>query len=42
MKLNCGPTWGERIAFKKTWHRWFAWYPLRVGSRDYRWFEAVE
>lgn len=31
----------EKIRFSK-WHRWFAWYPVRVGHRDGRWFEWVE
>ena len=42
MRLNCGPTWEERIAAKEKWHRWFAWYPVRVGSGDCRWLETVE
>jgi hypothetical protein len=24
------------------WHSWFAWYPVKVGSRDCRWLERVE
>ena len=25
-----------------TWHRWFAWHPVRVGHKDCRWLEYVE
>lgn len=46
MKLNCGMTAAESAKFydKKfnEWHRWFAWYPVRVGQRDCRWLETVE
>lgn len=42
MKLNCGPTWYEKVQQKKQWHRWFAWRPVRVGPRDCRWLEYVE
>lgn len=24
------------------WHKWFAWYPVRIGERDHRWLETVE
>jgi hypothetical protein len=24
------------------WHRWFAWYPVRVNVMEIRWLEAVE
>lgn len=41
MKLNCGPTADERHAARKEWHRWFAWYPVRVAQRDCRWLEYV-
>lgn len=23
------------------WHRWFAWYPVRVRKGDVRWLEFV-
>lgn len=23
------------------WHRWFAWYPVKIGHRDCRWLEFV-
>jgi len=42
MKWNCGPTYREWYAAINKWHRWFAWHPVRVGSRDCRWLEAVE
>lgn len=46
MKLNCGPTHMERRQQEWqrfcTWHKWFAWYPVRVGSGDCRWLEYVE
>lgn len=42
MRLNCGPTWSEKVAAKEAWHKWFAWHPVRVGGRDCRWLEFVE
>lgn len=42
MKWNCGPTWREKMAATEQWHRWFAWHPVRIGSRDCRWLEYVE
>lgn len=42
MKINCGPTFEEKQAARKEWHRWFAWRPVRVGSGDCRWLETIE
>lgn len=42
MKFDCGETRGERRDRLSEWHDWFAWRPVRVGSRDCRWLEVVE
>ena len=42
MKVNCGKTWEEKRAAKEKWHKWFAWYPVRIGSHDCRWWETIE
>lgn len=53
MKLDCGPTKQERFEqrLKKNvekakrlerWHKRFAWWPIRLGSRDCRWLELIE
>ena len=53
MKFNCGPTREERLAKKKSiaikhkledeqWHKWFAWYPVKIGKNDCRWMTTVE
>lgn len=50
MKLDCGPSSGARYATyiearraKLTvWHRWFAWYPVRISESECRWLEYVE
>ena len=42
MKFACGKSKDEKEAAKKEWHTWFAWYPVKVGSYDCRWLEAVE
>lgn len=42
MKWDCGETRAERYERLSEWHRWFAWYPVRVGSHDCRWLEYVE
>lgn len=26
---------------KWQWHRWYAWYPVKVNEREYRWLEYV-
>jgi len=43
MKFDCGLllNYDEWIADREKWHRWFAWYPVRVGLRECRWFEMV-
>lgn len=33
MKFRCG--------HDEDWHRWFAWFPAKVGERDCRWLEYV-
>lgn len=30
----------DALARKREWHRWFAWWPVRIGSRVY-WLETV-
>jgi hypothetical protein len=42
MRFNCGPTAHEKRIARRQWHRWFAWFPVRVGSRDCRWLETIE
>jgi len=53
MKLNCGRTARERLIERldrksirsfelSKWHKWFAWYPIRIGYRDCRWLEYIE
>jgi hypothetical protein len=42
MKFDCGDDALTRRLRLTDWHRWFAWYPVRVGPRDCRWLEAVE
>jgi hypothetical protein len=34
------PTYAVRIAERKAWHRWFAWYPVHCGDRTV-WMETV-
>ena len=53
MKFNCGLTreekkvlaeakWEKKLDKEQHWHDFFAWYPVRLGSRDCRWLETVE
>lgn len=42
MKIDCGPTWEEKLNCLQEWHKWFAWRPVRVGSHDCRWLEYIE
>jgi hypothetical protein len=47
MRWTDGLTREEMERRKKQWHRWFAWYPVRLddspdGHKVYRWLETVE
>ena len=42
MKFNCGLTYAELRKIRSNWNSWFAWHPIRVGSKDCRWLETVE
>ncbi len=37
MKWDCDVWWHN-----EEWHRWFAWYPARIGDHDCRWLEYIE
>lgn len=37
MQYDCG----RRRDRLSNWHRWFAWYPVRMGENDCRWLEWV-
>ena len=41
MRFNCGLALDDRIKANETWHRCFAWYPVRVGN-EWCWLECVE
>ncbi len=41
MKLKIESLSERRVRLGK-WHRWFAWFPVRVGENDVRWLERVE
>lgn len=36
------PDWEVKKTLRMQWHRWFAWYPVRVGENECRWLEYVE
>lgn len=42
MRFDCSETPKQRYARVTNWHRWFAWWPTRVGPNDCRWFETIE
>ena len=42
MKFDCGETAQEEINRLGEWHRWFAWYPIKISEHDCRWLEFVE
>lgn len=49
MKFNCGLTKEEKKQAArverdklKVWRPYFAWKPIRIGSRDCRWLEWIE
>lgn len=37
MKFDC-----DKWKYKYEWHRWFAWYPVKVAEHDCRWLEYVD
>ena len=41
MKIRCGLTRQERFVADQQWHRYFAWFPVRVGSCERLWLEWV-
>lgn len=43
MKFNysVGPTLEEEKSRYGVWHKFFAWYPVRVGDNECRWLETV-
>lgn len=45
MRWNCDTGKERRYRkwkAKQQWHRWFAWYPVKVTHGDCRWLETVE
>lgn len=46
MRFSCGPTRYEenrRLYHKlKEWHKWFAWYPVRLDENQCAWLETIE
>lgn len=40
--MAAGDRWRAAHAHKAVWHRWFAWYPVRLTDHDCRWMEWVE
>ncbi len=41
MRLNLGLTEDEKEDRNAKWRSWFAWHPVRIGYKDYRWLEVV-
>lgn len=42
MKFDCGETYAEECAKLKIWHKFYPWFPRRIGSHDCRCFEWIE
>lgn len=42
MKFDCGETTDERYNRLQQWHKFYPWFPRRVGSHDCRAFEWIE
>lgn len=32
----------RRILTNKDWHKWFAWFPVRISDQENAWLEYVE
>ena len=37
-----GDRWRAAHAHLTRWHRWFAWFPVRISDDDCRWLEWIE
>jgi hypothetical protein len=37
MRFDC-----DKHLYKQEWHRWFAWYPVKVKTHDCRWLEYID
>lgn len=42
MKWDCDARYERKYTRLSDWHRWFAWYPVRIDYGDCRWLETVE
>jgi hypothetical protein len=42
MILDLGISRMSRVYASREWHKTFAWLPVYVGDRDWRWLEYVE
>jgi hypothetical protein len=42
MRFDCGETAFEKKVRLSLWHKWFAWYPVKLSAHDCRWLEWVE
>lgn len=49
MKINCDYFKDRReardeayVARITEWHDWYAWFPIRLGNNDCRWFETIK
>jgi len=42
MKIKFGKKdYYDECLATEDWHKWFAWFPVKVGCQDYRWLEFV-
>jgi len=32
----------KKFTRRREWHRWFAWYPVRIDNDELRWLEVLE
>lgn len=32
----------KQVIYERSWHQWFAWYPVRTARGECRWLETVE
>jgi hypothetical protein len=42
MKLRIGESVKDAYEREGEWHRWFAWHPVFIRTKDTRWLEYVE
>lgn len=42
MRIIFGKTKEDKMKEREQWHKWFAWYPVRLPSKKFVWWELID